>query len=53
VSETVIDPRFTNRERQPGLDLLRSLAIIVVVIYLTGIFGFGLPHGFDCAWAGH
>ncbi len=28
-----IDPRFRNRERQPGLDLLRALAIIVVVVY--------------------
>lgn len=38
-----IDPRFRNRERQPGLDLLRALAIIVVVIYHAGIFGFALP----------
>jgi peptidoglycan/LPS O-acetylase OafA/YrhL len=41
--ETTIDPRFTNRERQPGLDLLRALAIIVVVIYHAGIMGFPLP----------
>ena len=41
--ETAIDPRFTNRERQPGLDLLRALAIIVVVIYHAGIMGFPLP----------
>jgi peptidoglycan/LPS O-acetylase OafA/YrhL len=39
-----IDPRFVRRERQPGLDLLRALAIIVVVIYHTGIFGFALPY---------
>ena len=42
--ETVIDPRFANREREPGLDLLRALAIILVVIYHAGIFGFALPH---------
>jgi peptidoglycan/LPS O-acetylase OafA/YrhL len=38
-----VDPRFTNRERQPGLDLLRALAIVVVVIYHSGIMGFPLP----------
>jgi hypothetical protein len=27
-----VDPRFTDRERQPGLDLLRALAIVVVVV---------------------
>ena len=43
VSEIAIDPRFANRERQPGLDLLRALAIIVVVIYHAGIMGFPLP----------
>src|SRR5215472_5333085 len=30
-AEVEIDPRFQNRESQPGLDLLRALAIIVVV----------------------
>src|SRR3954467_3134729 len=38
-----VDPRFVTRTRQPGLDLLRALAIIVVVIYHAGIMGFPLP----------
>src|SRR6185437_16258453 len=38
-----VDPRFADRERQPGLDLLRALAIIVVVIYHAGIMGFPMP----------
>jgi peptidoglycan/LPS O-acetylase OafA/YrhL len=38
-----VDPRFQDRERQAGLDLLRALAIIVVVIYHAGIMGFPLP----------
>ncbi|PYJ28149.1 MAG: acyltransferase [Verrucomicrobia bacterium] len=38
-----VDPRFDGRERQPGLDLLRALAIILVVIYHAGIMGFPLP----------
>jgi peptidoglycan/LPS O-acetylase OafA/YrhL len=37
-----VDPRFTDRQRQPGLDLLRALAIVVVVIYHAGIMGFPL-----------
>lgn len=41
--EAKLDPRFRGRERQPGLDLLRALAIIVVVIYHAGIMGFPLP----------
>jgi peptidoglycan/LPS O-acetylase OafA/YrhL len=53
VSETAIDPRFTNRERQPGLDLLRALAIIVVVIYHAALFGFKLPGRVDrFGWVG-
>jgi peptidoglycan/LPS O-acetylase OafA/YrhL len=43
--ETVIDPRFQNRERQPGLDLLRALAIAIVLLYHAGIMGFPLPGG--------
>ena len=43
MTETAIDPRFTTRPRRPGLDLLRALAIIVVVIYHAGIMGFPLP----------
>ena len=38
------DPRFADRTRQPGLDLLRALAIVLVVFYHAGIFGFALPH---------
>jgi peptidoglycan/LPS O-acetylase OafA/YrhL len=53
VTETVIDPRFQDRERQPGLDLLRALAIIVVVIYHAALFGFKLPGRFDrFGWIG-
>src|SRR5438046_7484961 len=59
VSETTtplrvgVDPRFTNRERQPDLDLLRALAIIVVVIYHAALFGFKLPGRVDrFGWIG-
>src|SRR3954470_10959329 len=52
-SETAIDPRFVHRERQPGLDLLRALAIIVVVIYHAALFGFKLPGRVDrFGWIG-
>src|SRR5205814_4879209 len=40
---TALDPRFTFRDRQPGLDLLRAIAVIVVVIYHAGIMGFPVP----------
>ena len=39
-----IDPRLTTRNRQPGLDLLRAIAIVLVVLYHAGLFGFVLPH---------
>jgi peptidoglycan/LPS O-acetylase OafA/YrhL len=48
-----IDPRFQSRERQPGLDLLRALAIVVVVIYHAALFGFKLPGRVDrFGWIG-
>src|SRR3954468_7131740 len=51
--EMEIDPRFRNRERQPGLDLLRAIAIIVVVIYHAALFGFKLPGRVDrFGWIG-
>src|SRR5947209_8690591 len=53
MTETVIDPRFQDRERQPGLDLLRALAIIVVIIYHAALFGFKLPGRVDrFGWIG-
>src|SRR5204862_4357829 len=51
--ELAIDPRFTDRERQPGLDLLRALAIALVVIYHAALFGFKLPGRVDrFGWIG-
>src|SRR5207247_10564119 len=48
-----VDPRFQDRERQPGLDLLRALAIFVVVIYHAALFGFKLPGRVDrFGWIG-
>src|SRR5437016_6453205 len=51
--ELEVDPRFTYRARQPGLDFLRALAIIVVVIYHAALFGFKLPGRVDrFGWIG-
>lgn len=51
--ETPADPRFTTRTRQPGLDLLRALAIVLVVFYHAGLFGFELPHSIQrFGWIG-
>src|SRR6266446_6884082 len=48
-----VDPRIQDRERQPGLDLLRAFAIIVVVIYHAALFGFKLPGRVDrFGWIG-
>ena len=48
-----VDPRFRNRERQPGLDLLRAVAIMVVVVYHAALFGFKLPGRVDrFGWIG-
>ena len=48
-----VDPRFQDRERQPGLDLLRALAIVIVVIYHAALFGFRMPGRVDrFGWIG-
>lgn len=48
-----LDPRFAARERQPGLDLLRAVAVVFVVLYHAGNFGFTLPHDWQrFGWIG-
>ena len=41
-SQPAFDPRRT-AHRRPGLDLLRAIAIVFVVLYHAGLFGFVLP----------
>jgi peptidoglycan/LPS O-acetylase OafA/YrhL len=43
-AKLAIDPRLATRNRQPGLDLLRAIAIVLVVLYHAGLFGFVLPY---------
>ncbi len=43
-STTKLDPRFPTRTRKPGLDLLRAVAIVLVVCYHAGNFGLTLSH---------
>ena len=43
-NKSAIDPRLATRNRQPGLDLLRAVAIVLVVLYHAGLFGFVLPY---------
>ena len=43
-AKSAIDPRLTTRNRQPGLDLLRAIAIVLVIVYHAGLFGFVLPY---------
>jgi peptidoglycan/LPS O-acetylase OafA/YrhL len=43
-AESAIDPRLATRHRQPGLDLLRAIAIVLVVLYHAALFGFVLPY---------
>ena len=42
LAQPAFDPRRT-AHRRPGLDLLRAIAIVFVVLYHAGLFGFVLP----------
>ncbi len=44
-TSSYLDPRFSAKVRQPGLDFLRALAVALVVVYHAGLFGFALPWG--------
>src|SRR3984893_8503907 len=43
-AKSALDPRLATRNRQPGLDLLRAIAIVLVILYHAGLFGFVLPY---------
>ncbi len=51
-SHPAFDPRRA-AHRRPGLDLLRASAIVFVVVYHAGLFGFALPfHVQRFGWIG-
>jgi peptidoglycan/LPS O-acetylase OafA/YrhL len=53
IPTSAIDPRLTTRNRQPGLDLLRAIAIVLVVLYHAGLFGFVLHYDLQrFGWVG-
>jgi peptidoglycan/LPS O-acetylase OafA/YrhL len=52
-AKSAIDPRLTTRNRLPGLDFLRAIAIVLVVLYHAGLFGFALPYDLQrFGWVG-
>ncbi|MBA3963113.1 MAG: acyltransferase [Chthoniobacterales bacterium] len=53
MNSSSLDPRFPVGKREPGLDLLRTLAIVLVVVYHIGIFGFAVPNDWHrFGWVG-
>lgn len=47
------EARAQPRVRQPGLDRLRAVAIVLVVLYHDGLFGFTFPGGVQrFGWVG-